>query len=153
VNGLRVDLKLASRVFLKSPVFAGIVVLTLALGIGAHAAILSLLDQVALRLLPLERPYRLVVLSAPASAGGTRSRSETVDPASQPTNGASAIERRRSPSAPTAFRAPASRSRACAPPSVPSSPGRAVASLAAISWSWGTGPSNVASEALPGSTR
>lgn len=85
MNGLWVDFKLALRVFAKSPAFAGIVVLTLALGSGANTAIFSLLDQVMLRLLPLEKPYRLVVLSAPGGySGWTSSQSETVDPVSQP---------------------------------------------------------------------
>jgi hypothetical protein len=41
------------------------VVLTLALGTGANTAIFTLLDQVMLRSLPVERPERLVVLHAP----------------------------------------------------------------------------------------
>ncbi len=85
MSGLWVDLKLALRVFAKSPVFAGIVVLTLALGSGANTAIFTLLDQVMLRLLPVERPYRLVVLHAPGSfSGWSSSQSDTVDPVSQP---------------------------------------------------------------------
>jgi predicted permease len=47
----------------KNPVFAGVVVLTLALGIGANAAIFSLLDQVLLQSLPVANPDQLVVLS------------------------------------------------------------------------------------------
>jgi len=37
----------------KNPAFAGVVVLTLALGIGANAAIFSLLDQVLIQSLPV----------------------------------------------------------------------------------------------------
>jgi predicted permease len=48
----------------KNPAFAGVVVLTLALGIGANAAIFSLLDQVLLQSLPVANPDQLVVLSA-----------------------------------------------------------------------------------------
>jgi len=48
----------------KNPAFAGVVVLTLALGIGANAAIFSLLDQVLIQSLPVANPDRLMVLSA-----------------------------------------------------------------------------------------
>ena len=70
MSGLGQDLKLALRVFWKNPAFAGIVVLTLALGSGANTAIFTLLDQVMLRVLPVERPDRLVVLSRPRSLLG-----------------------------------------------------------------------------------
>ena len=55
MSGLWVDLRLRSASSVKSPAFAGIVVLTLALGSGANTAIFTLLDQVMLRLLPVER--------------------------------------------------------------------------------------------------
>jgi predicted permease len=85
MNGLGQDLKLALRVLWKSPAFAGIVILTLALGSGANAAIFTLLDQVMLRALPVERPERLVVLSAPGPFSGWSSiQSDTVIPLSQP---------------------------------------------------------------------
>jgi predicted permease len=85
MSGIGQDLKLALRVFWKSPVFAAIVVLTLALGSGANTAIFSLLDQVMLRALPVERPDRLVVLSGPGPFSGWSSQqSDTVTPLSQP---------------------------------------------------------------------
>jgi putative ABC transport system permease protein len=85
MGGLWQDLKLALRVFSKAPGFAAIVVLTLALGTGANTAIFSLLDQVLLRLLPVERPDRLVVLSAPgAFQGWSAVQSDTVLPVSDP---------------------------------------------------------------------
>jgi predicted permease len=85
MSGLGQDLKLALRVFWKNPAFAGIVILTLALGSGANTAIFTLLDQVMLRALPVEQPDRLVVLSAPGPfSGWSSNRSDTVMPMSQP---------------------------------------------------------------------
>jgi predicted permease len=85
MNGLWQDLRQASRVFRKNPGFAAIVVLTLALGTGANTAIFSLLDQVMLRLLPVERPDRLVVLNAQGSFWGwSNVQSDTVRPVSDP---------------------------------------------------------------------
>jgi len=57
------DVRYAFRLLTKNPAFAGVVVLTLALGIGANAAIFSLLDQVLLQSLPVANPDQLVVLS------------------------------------------------------------------------------------------
>jgi predicted permease len=56
------DLYFALRTFVKSPVFAGVAVLSLALGIGANTAIFTLLDQVLLRMLPVKDPQQLVQL-------------------------------------------------------------------------------------------
>ena len=56
------DLRLAIRGLKRSPLFAAVAILSLALGIGANTAIFTLLDQVLLRTLPVAEPERLVML-------------------------------------------------------------------------------------------
>jgi predicted permease len=68
------DTRYAIRVFGRSPAFAAAVVLTAALGIGANAALFSVLNALLLRPLPVSHPEELVrVYTSDASArnGGT----------------------------------------------------------------------------------
>ncbi|HEY3383685.1 MAG TPA: ABC transporter permease [Vicinamibacterales bacterium] len=64
------NLKYAARTLVKAPGFAFVVVLTLALGIGANTAIFTLMDQVLLRALPVKEPAQLVILGAPGTNRG-----------------------------------------------------------------------------------
>lgn len=57
------DVRYGLRVLAKNPGFTAVVVLTLALGIGANTAIFSLLDQAILRALPVKDPGRLVLVN------------------------------------------------------------------------------------------
>jgi putative ABC transport system permease protein len=65
------DLRYATRTFWKQPAFASAAVLTLALGIGATAAIFSVVYGVLLKPLPFQEPERLVSVRqyAPHGAG------------------------------------------------------------------------------------
>jgi predicted permease len=67
------NLKLAVRRLLKTPFVSLIAIVSLALGIGANAAIFSLFDQTLLRPLPVVRPPELVNLSAPGPKPGSNS--------------------------------------------------------------------------------
>jgi predicted permease len=57
------DIRFSVRVLRKSPFFTAVVVLTLALGIGANTAIFSLIDAILLRSLPVRHPEELVEVS------------------------------------------------------------------------------------------
>ncbi len=73
------DLKLAVRTLLNTPFLTTVAVLSLALGIGANAAIFSIFDQILLRALPVVEPDRLVNIAAPGPKPGSQSCNQAGD--------------------------------------------------------------------------
>lgn len=70
------QLKFAFRTLFRTPFVTVIAILSLALGIGANAAIYSLFDQMLLRPLPVREPTELVNMSAPGPKPGSQSCSQ-----------------------------------------------------------------------------
>jgi len=71
MNNLLADLRYALRTLKRSPLFAAVAILSLALGIGANTAIFTLIDQILLRQLPIREPERLVMLYQRGSHNGS----------------------------------------------------------------------------------
>ncbi len=65
------DLRLAVRGLRRSPLFAAVATVSLALGIGANTAIFTLMDQILLRKLPVKDPDRLVMIYQQGAHNGS----------------------------------------------------------------------------------
>src|SRR4051794_29416438 len=70
------NLRLVLRALARSPLFAAVATLSLALGIGANTAMFSLLDQILLRTLPIRDPQQIVYLYHPGPVQGAVSSDE-----------------------------------------------------------------------------
>jgi predicted permease len=67
------NLRLALRMLFRTPALTAVAILSLAIGIGANAAIFSLYNQMLLRPLPVREAGRLVNLGAPGPKHGSQS--------------------------------------------------------------------------------
>src|SRR3954463_14491878 len=73
------NLKFAFRTLFKTPFVTIVAIVSLALGIGANAAIFSLFNQLLMKPLPVPEPMRLVNLSAPGPKPGSQNCSQAGD--------------------------------------------------------------------------
>src|SRR5215831_11111657 len=75
---LRQDLRFTLRTLRRDPAFAAIVVLVLALGIGANVSVFSVVNTILLRALPFRDPGQLVWFASNRGKGGLSEQTYTV---------------------------------------------------------------------------
>src|SRR5215471_5883311 len=71
MTNLLSDIRYAVRILRRSPLFASVAIVSLALGIGANTAIFTLMDQIVLRKLPVKDPDHLVMLYQTGAHNGS----------------------------------------------------------------------------------
>jgi predicted permease len=81
---LQQDVGYAARVLRKSPAYACVAILSIALGVGANTAIFSVIDAVMLKSLPVQDPSQLVVVGDPTRVNSRSQGSGRVDIFSYP---------------------------------------------------------------------
>ena len=65
------DVRYALRTYAKRPGFTAIIVVTLAVGIGANTAVFTLVNEIVLRPLPIGAPSRVVDILARVPGGNS----------------------------------------------------------------------------------
>src|SRR5436309_6210467 len=76
---IMLNLKFALRTLFKAPFVTIVAIVSLALGIGANAAIFSLFDQLLMQPLPVPEAERLVNLRSPGPKPGSTSCNQAGD--------------------------------------------------------------------------
>jgi predicted permease len=84
LDRLRQDIGYAARVLRKSPAFASVAILSIALGVGANTAIFSVIDAVMLKSLPVRDPNQLLVIGDPTRVSSRSQGSGRTDIFSYP---------------------------------------------------------------------
>ena len=74
VESVAQDLRFGARLLRRNPLFAGVAILTLALGAGANTAIFQLVNAVRLRTLPVADPHELVEIAVDTHDKGRTGR-------------------------------------------------------------------------------
>src|SRR5580704_13501364 len=84
VERLRQDVGYAARILRKSPGFACVAILSIALGVGANTAIFSVIDAVMLKALPVRDANQLLIVGDPTRVGSRSAGSGRMDIFSYP---------------------------------------------------------------------
>lgn len=72
------ELRYVLRALSKAPIFTGVALLSLSLGVGANTAIFTLVDQVLLRVLPVRNPDEIVMIASRGPHSGSNRGSNAI---------------------------------------------------------------------------